>query len=172
MLEGVLSASCGYGVLRAQTSSEALHVVVVRALEADALAADEVASGVRDELARASALLPGDGWPRVEIEVLRADESGAGIVAQGDSPQARGLGFGITARAWLSRLPNGPPERDTGDLRAEVATAVDELAGTIDTRWEASRHSDALRAAARRLGRQLARRIERLPATTDDPPES
>ncbi|MGA2449377.1 MAG: hypothetical protein ABTD50_11905 [Polyangiaceae bacterium] len=158
-----LSVSCGYRALRAQAPAEALHVAVVRGIESDALAADEVASGVRDELARAAALLPGDGWPRVEIEVLRAGEASEGIVAAGDSPRARGLGISMVARAWLARAPDAPPERDSGDVRAEVTIAVDALDGTVDARWAAARRAAALRATARRMGRQLARHIEGLP---------
>src|ERR1700685_2659326 len=71
--------SCGYQSVYAAGSPGRLHVKVVRSLVADAVAADEVASGVREELARAGALEAGEGYPRVEIEVLRADETSEGI---------------------------------------------------------------------------------------------
>ena len=169
---GVAIVACsGYRVIRTQGSGEAFHVAVVRVLEADALAADEVASGVRDELARAGALTAGEGWPRVEVEVLSAGESAIGIVDVGGLPQAGGLGVEISARAWLSRSPDAPPERDTGDCRAEVAIAVDAAHGVADTRRAAAQRSAALRAAGRRLGRELARHVVGLPMTTDEGPE-
>jgi hypothetical protein len=171
LVGSVFAASCGYRAVRVQGAGEAWHVAVVRVFEADALAADEVASGVRDELARARVLLPGDGWPRLEIEVLSTDESSVGIVAVGEAPQARGLGVGLTARAWLSRAPDAPLERDTGDRRTEVTIAVDAVGGTTDPRWAGVERAAALRAAARRLGRELARHVEGLPALTDDAAE-
>jgi len=137
----------------------------------DVLAAEEVAGGVRDELAMAGRLLPGESWPRVEIEVMRSDESSEGAIAAGGEPKARGLGEGIVARAWLSRDPDAERERDTADRRAEVTAAVDTGGGAPDPRWASNHRSSALRAAARQLGRRLARAIEGLPALTDDPLE-
>jgi hypothetical protein len=171
LVGSVFVASCEYRAVRVQGSREAWHVAIVRVFEADALAADEVAAGVRDELARARVLLPGDGWPRLEIEVLTADEASVGIIAVGDAPQARGLGAGLTARAWLSRAPDAPLERDTGDRRAEVTVAADAVDGTSDPKWAGLERAAALRAAARRLGRELARHVEGLPALMDESPE-
>lgn len=167
----VLAASCGYREVNAHGPIEAWHVVVTRASIADSLAADEVASGVRDELARAGVLSPGEGWPRVEVEALGEDEASVGIVSAGGVPGARATGVGITARAWLRRAADGPMERDTGDCRAEVVLADGMVEGSLDPRWAGSRRSAALRAGARRLGRELARHVEGLPVTTDEPLE-
>jgi hypothetical protein len=164
----VLAASCGYRGVDAHGPTEAWHVVVTRVSMADALAADEVASGVRDELARAGVLSPGDGWPRVEVEALGVDESSVGIVSVGGGPEARATGVGITARAWLRRAADRPMERDTGDCRAEVVLSVGAAEGSLDPRWAGARRSAALRAGARRLGRELARHVEGLPVTTDE----
>ncbi len=75
---------------------------LVRTLVPDVVASDEVAAGVREELARSGALEGGEGYPRVEIEVLRADEASDGLAASGGPaprPVARSLDVGISARA-------------------------------------------------------------------------
>ena len=163
-----------------------LHVKLVRTLVPDAIASAEVATGVREELARAGMLETGDGWPRVEVEVLRADEASEGIAAGANAPVARGLDVALVARAWVVSSPGAEPESDTGDMRAEETIAVDTtsatggaaaagggvLPGTPDPRASAFHHTDALRAAARRLGRELTRRVLGLPAATDDAPAS
>lgn len=158
----LILCACGYqGVYSAHP--EHLHVKLVRALVPDAVAPDEVASGVREELARAGALDTGTSYPRVEIEVLRADETSEGIAAGASGPVARGTGVAIVARAWIARGPDAQPEADTGDMRAEETIATDATA-----RGSTFHHADALRAAARRLGHQLAARIMGLPAASED----
>jgi hypothetical protein len=153
---------------------EHLHVKIVRVAVADAVAPDEVASGVREELARAGALEGGESYPRIEIEVLRADETSEGIAAgsagQGPraingtaGPVARGTDVAVVARAWIARGPDAQPEADTGDMRAEETIATDQTA-----RGSSFHHADAVRAAARRLGHQLATRIMGLPAASED----
>jgi hypothetical protein len=139
-----------------------LHVVVVRSFVADAVAADEVASGMREELARAGALEAGEGYPRVEIEVLRADETSEGVAAGAGGPVARATDVGMRARAWIATA-QGSQEDDTGDMRAEETIATDAVAGTPDPRASAFHHADAMRAAARRLGRKLAAKLLRQP---------
>ena len=148
-----------------------LHVKLVRSLIPDAVAADEVASGVREELARAGALEAGEGYPRVEIEVLRGDETSEGVAAGASGPVARGTGVAVVARAWVESGADAPPQADTGDMRAEESIAVDELGamGGPDPRASAFHHADALRAAARRLGRKLGARVLGQPAASEDP---
>jgi hypothetical protein len=154
-----------------------LHVKLVRSLVPDAVASAEVATGAREELARAGMLEAGEGFPRVELEVLRADERSEGIAAGENAPVARGLGVGVVARAWVVSAPGAEPESDTGDMRAEETIAVDVsapvspagvLPGAPDPRASSFHHPDALRAAARRLGRELTRRVLGLPAASDD----
>ena len=159
--------ACGYQPVYA-TSLHPLHVKVVKSLVADAVAVDEVASGVREQLARAGALESGEASPRVEIEVLRADETSEGVRAGPAGPLARGTDVAVVARAWIARGPGQEPESDTGDLRAEDTVAVDEGAAGPDARANGLHHADALRAAARRLGRSLGARILGLPATSDE----
>ena len=162
-----LSLSCGYRAVHAGEAPGRLHVVVVRSAVADAIAADEVASGVREELAREGALEAGEGYPRVEIEVLRTDEESEGIRATGAGPRARGTGVGVVARAWVSQAAGVEPERDTGDVEARETIALDMNAGQADARANLFHHADATRAAARRLGHLLAERILGRPVASD-----
>jgi hypothetical protein len=135
-------------------------------LIADAVASDEVAAGAREELAFAGRLDRGDGFPRIEIEVLRSDVASAGVAAAGGLPTARASEIGLVARAWLATSAGAAPRADTGDLRAEESSAIDAPAGVLDPRGAAFHDTDALRAAARRLGRRLAQKILGLPAAT------
>ncbi len=63
----LVACACGYRPVYGGSTEGALHVKLVRSLVADVVAGDEVASGVREELARAGALAPGESYPRVEI---------------------------------------------------------------------------------------------------------
>jgi hypothetical protein len=168
----LLLSACGYRAMYGGGVAERLHVKLVSTLVPDAVASDEVASGAREELARQGALEPGDGYPRVEIEVLRADEASEGIaVGVGAVPVSRGTDVAIVGRARLMRTPGAPPEGDSGDMRAEETIAVDITAGAPDPRASGFHYADALRAAARRLGRKLARRVTGLPAASEDASE-
>ncbi|HTB75101.1 MAG TPA: hypothetical protein VK762_17745 [Polyangiaceae bacterium] len=166
-------AACGYhAVYGGGHVPSKLRVVLVRTLVPDVVASDEVVSGLREELARAGALEPGDGFPRVEVEVLRADEASEGIVAGPSGPVSRATDVGIAARAWIVRAEGAPPESDTGDLRAEETIAVDESGSGAnqrpDPRASSFHEADALRAAARRLGRSLGAKVTGQPASSDD----
>ncbi len=153
---------CGYRPLYG--ASERLAVVSAAPLVVDAALVTEVEAGVRAELARAGALRSGRGYPRVVVELLRADTASEGIAAQpGAVPLARGTRTGLVARAWLERGPSEPRERDTGDVRV---TEVIEAAR--DARLEALRSDDAGLAAARRLGGRLARTILGQPQAPDE----
>ena len=152
-------SSCGYHAAYGGQEPGRLHVKLVRTLVPDAVASDEVLSGLREELLREGALEPGDGWPRAEIEVLRATESSEGIAARAGGPFARGIDVGVTGRAWIVPVPGAAPERDTGDMGAEEVISVDETAGVVDLRSSWFHQSDAMRAAARQLGRSLARKL-------------
>jgi hypothetical protein len=155
-------SACGYQSVYA-ARPEHLHVKIVKVAVADAVAPDEVASGVREELARAGALEGGESYPRVEIEVLRADETSEGIAAGAAGPVARGTDMAVVARAWIARGPDAQPEADTGDMRAEETIATDAAPGA-----STFHRADALRAAARRLGHELALRLMGLPAASED----
>jgi hypothetical protein len=165
------TSACGYHAVYGDRPQMRLHVKLVRTLVPDVVASDEVAAGMREELARSGALEGGDGYPRVEIEVLRADEASEGIAAGGapaSRPVARATDVGISARAWIVMAPGAAPESDTGDLRVEDTVAVDESASGPDPRASGFHEADALRAAARRLGRRLAYKVTGEPAASDD----
>ncbi len=164
----LLAASCGYRAAYGGEGQTRMHVKLVRSLVADAVAADEVASGVREALLAEGALEPGDGWPRAEIEVLRASESSEGVAARGGAPFARGIDVGIVGRAWIVPDTGAPPEHDTGDLRAEEVIAADQTGGASDPLSGEFHGADALRAAARRLGRKLARKLLGHPVASED----
>jgi hypothetical protein len=160
-------AACGYRPVHSGAAQERLAVVRASSSIPDAVASDEVLAGVRDELARAGALAPGDGYPRCEVEILRADEASEGISAVTGpdgklSPASRATRVGLVARAWLARKP-GEVERDTGDVRA-----FEDVSVAPDARAASFRQTDALRAAARRVGRRLGARILGFPAASED----
>jgi hypothetical protein len=167
-LAGLLACSCGYRAVYEGGARARLHVKLVRTEIPDAVTGEEVTAGLRETLARAGVLEGGDGFPRVEVEVLRADEASEGIAARGGAPRAQATDVGIAARAWLVRAAGAQPERDTGDMRAEETVAVDETGGNPNPQASEFHHADALRAAARRLGRRLAFKVTGEPATNED----
>ena len=166
------AAGCGYQADYAQRAPERFSVVVTEARSADAIAAGEVASGVRDELARRGALSSAS-YPRVEVQVLRQDERSESIArAAGPSgavPEARSLTVGIVARGWVRMHAGVDPVRDTGDLRALDLRAVDrDPGGAANLRADALHDEDARSAVARRLGERMARRILGDPVAPDE----
>jgi hypothetical protein len=172
----LLSASCGYRPVYGGPVDR-FHVVLSRSLVTDAVACADVVSGVREALAKEGALAGGDGYPRIEVEVLRADESSEGIAAPGDGgllasvsqgARARATEVGLVARAYLVRTPGGSEERDTGDTRAMDLVASDVTQGSPDPRADLLHHEDALRLVARRLGERLALRILGAPTVSDE----
>lgn len=153
-------------------ASERLSVALVGARTADATTSDEVVAGVRDTLAKEGALSPGGNYPRVEVEVIRADETSEGITAEatpgGHVPQARGTEVGVVARAWIARNATSSHEADTGDVRAfDLVSSPSQSDGPLSSS-EALSHDDALRASARRVGERLALRVLGHPAATDE----
>jgi hypothetical protein len=173
-------AACGYRPLYGgEQSEERFAVIGVAPLVADASVVAEVEAGVRAGLARAAVLRTGGGYPRVVVEVLRIDAQSEGVAAVPGGvrtpstggapgmlptmPLARGTRIGVLARAWVERAEGGPQERQTGDLRT-----VDVMQVEADARLEALRLDDASRAAARRLGERLARRVLGEPEAPDD----
>jgi hypothetical protein len=164
----LMASACGYTPLRGGAGAERLHVALAESKIPAAVASDEVLAGVREELARAGTLAPGDGFPRCEVEILRADEASEGIAATPDgsgrlAPQSRATRVGLVARAWVVRTKGGERERDTGDVRA-----FETVSAAADARASSFRHDDALRAAGRRVGQRLAARVLGLPSGADE----
>lgn len=149
----LFAVACGYRAVYGEPAEVKLHVHLERAIIADAVAADEVASGAREALAREGALAGGEGYPRLVVEVLRADERSDAIGVVGGAPRAAAVRRAIVARAWVQVRPDGAMERDTGDVRAEDLAATTATATPIGSELGAE---DDARAAARRLGRALA----------------
>src|SRR5260370_42320494 len=121
--------SCGYGpVYRGYGvgSPARLHVTLLRTLVADAVASDEVASGAREELARRGALEDGDGYPRVEIEVLRADESSEGIASGIGGALAPANEKTVAARAWAGLAAATAADGVNSHVPAQQVNAVGE----------------------------------------------
>jgi len=184
---GLLAVTgCGYRAVYGG-GTERLGVVLVRSLVPDAVASDEVVSGVREALAREGALSSGLGYPRVEVEVLREDEAGDGVAASSarlggsittggaaTGPRARGVEVGLVARACLVRAKGGPCERDTGDVRAMDLAGTDLTEATAaspavaDVTADAFHHRDLTRGVGKRLGERLALRILGEPAASDE----
>jgi hypothetical protein len=175
-------SACGYRPLYGGAQGEERYAVTgISPLVADASVVAEVEAGIRAGLARAALLRAGGGYPRVVVEVLRIDTQSEGIAAVPGgvrppevggviaprtgplAPLARATRVGVVARAWLERTEGGPKERQTGDLRT-----VDVMQVESDARLEALRLDDASRAAARRLGERLARRVLGEPEAPDD----
>jgi hypothetical protein len=163
------AGACGYHPVYGAGPTERLHVMLVRARVPDPVASEEVASGMREGLAQAGSLAPGDGFPRAEIEVLKTDESSEAMTVGTTGPMARATDVGILARAWVVSNAGGQRERDTGDIRADEVIAVDRIQGVLDPRGSAFHEADALRAAARRLGLKLASKLLGDAAASEEP---
>ncbi len=140
-----------------------MHLALAPGFVASARVSDAVLAGVRDRLAEAGAFEGGPGYPRVEVEVLRVDETSEGIAARGGLPVARGLRLAVLGRARLIRAPGEPPSLDTADVRASVIIGSEgEPRGAMLAREE------ALRGAALGLGRRLADRLLGVPSASDE----
>lgn len=161
-LLGALGTACGYRPLHeARGPREALAVVSVRgAASVDAALRAEVERGARAVLSRAGALRGGDGLPRLVVEIVESDISGAGLARHESVPIARAMRARISGRAYIEAEPGGWVEGDTGIVSTEEVVAVESRALVESWREEA-----ALRAAARRLGEELAKRALGEPLT-------
>jgi hypothetical protein len=157
----LLLIGCGYQpAYEARSVAERLSVAPADPRAPRSGVVHAALAGARSELSRAGQLASGTGYPRMVVEVLRIDEQSSGIAApppqpgQDRTPLARGSTVGVLGRAWVEREPGGSAQRDTGDLRR-----VETYGGGLDSVLESVRHDEAVRAAARELGRALARRI-------------
>ena len=161
-----LVAACGYQPLYASPGAESYHVHLAHNRTASAAVAEEVLRGAREALAKEGALAPGDGFPRLEIEVLRADETSEGVLATdsptGRVPRASSSELAVVARGWVARSADAPAELDTGDLRTGDLSAVP-LGDATREIWQ---REDSRRAVARRLGGRIALKILGHPVVT------
>lgn len=150
-LLGVLGMACGYRPLYGARAPLGLSVVSVSRASTDAALEAEVERGARAVLARAGALR--DGFPRLVVEIVESEISEAGLARHESGPVARAMRARLSGRGFIERDPSGLVEWDTGLLRTEEILAVESRALV-----EAWREEAALRAAARRLGEELAKR--------------
>lgn len=159
---------CGYKPLAsyARVGGEGeprLHVVVGARTVPAARAHDALVGAVVGRLSEAGQFEGGTGYPRVEVELVRIDETAEGLAVAGDSPISRGLRVTVLGRARVLRGPSEAPAFDTGDVSAHV---------TISSSGPAPRalvlREDAVAGAARLLGRRLAERVLGIPAPSDE----
>lgn len=155
------ATGCGYRPLHASTMAEPLAVTGAPAPFAHASVEVAIRAGARAELSRAGVLRAGDGVPRLVVELLRIEDAPAGLARHGSSPNARATRLRLVARAWIERSP-GSVDRETGEVVIETMVAAEGRA--LAESW---REHHAVRAAARRLGEELARRILELPGLPD-----
>ncbi len=163
-------SGCGYEPVYSTERPEirlTVHAAPYGAPHLEAVAA--TVSGVRRSLSSAGVLRPGDGYPRVVVEVVRIDERAAGVVAadaaDGEArPTARAAALGVVGRAWIEEVERGPRTRDTGDVRRTATYAAGPTTLSEQPRYEA-----ALRGAGHALGQALGRRILGEPETTFEP---
>lgn len=116
-------------------------------------------AGARRELGRAGAL-KSSGYPRLVVELVRVDETSAGIAAVADQPAARGSRVAVVVRGWVESS-EGAAERDTGDVRREERVA------TAGVGPDTQRNVQAVREAARAAGEAVARRVLGEPEPSD-----
>lgn len=160
-----LLSGCSYRSIYAESpGKQTLSVGTPKSRVAYLAAAVGAVDGLRAELSARAAYNCSDGYPRVELEVLRIDEHPLGIlVAPGGVPLARGSRISVTAQAWVVEQPGAEPTRRSGDLRRSAAYGHAPAAAADSVERE-----KALRGAARALGQALAARILGLPVATDD----
>lgn len=150
----LVGSGCGYSSVR-RADAERLHVALRSSHVADAVATDSVLAGIRSALSEEGALAAGDGYPRVEVEVLRADETSDGIQkGLSGAPIARATEIALVGRACVVQKSGAECLRDTGDVRV-----ADTLSTPASSELAMVTHGDTLRAAGTKLGRALGRRI-------------
>jgi hypothetical protein len=152
-------AGCGYEpVYGGERPSQRLSVVAAAHRTPNLRAVQGVLSGVREELAREGLLAPGEGYPRVVVEVLRVDEASAAVLADGAGdgarPRAGGSSVGVVARGWVLPKEGAQAIRDTGDVRR-----VRQLAAGRSPRTDARAFDELVSNVARETGSSIARRI-------------
>ena len=160
-----IGVACGYAPKYGSRRDVRLSVAPAAHRVAEIDVVDATLDGVRAELSRAGALGPGGAYPRLVVEVVRVDEVSAGIALSPDAgPLARGSAVAVVARAWVIPSVGARSERDTGDIRR-----VEHVMSDVDSRHDATHYHEALRSAAKGVGRALARRVLGGPEPAEEP---
>jgi len=162
-----LATGCGYRTLYASSNPERFTVQVGQVLVPEVVAAQAAASGARAELSAAGRLSSDSGGPRLIVDVLRVDEASRGIHVQpaGPQPQAAGMSVAVTVRGRVFQAGVQEPELDTGDVRRAV-----QVSGDSDPRADSAAYDEAVRDAAERAGRAVAKAALGIPEPADEAP--
>ena len=161
----MLLSGCSYQSVYGQSAREHVSVQVGQVLIPETLAAQAAASGVRSELAAAGRLATGAQFPRLVLDVLRVDELSRGIHVQSGQPRAAGMSIALTVRGRVFQAENQEARLDTGDVRRSV-----QLTGDSDPRVDSAAYDVALRSAAERAGRAVARIALGIPEANEEEP--
>lgn len=162
-----LVSGCGYRALASHDGTGGagprLFVAHGPTVVPSARSADALVAAVSGRLAEANELRGGDGYPRVEVDLVRIDETVEGLASTGSSPISQGLRVTVVGRARVVRAKGEASALETGDMSAHVTvTSGGTSASALVLRDEASV------GAARILGRRLAERVLGLPAPSDE----
>lgn len=161
----MIASGCGYGSVYAPAKQAPVSLQVGQALIPDAIAVQAAMSGARSELAAAGRAQAGSSFPRLVIDVLRVDELSRSVHVESGQPRAGGMSIAITVRGRLFRAERQEPSFDSGDLRRSA-----QLSGDADPRVDGAAYDQALRAAAERAGRAVARTLLGIPEPADEAP--
>ncbi len=155
---------CGYHALEARSGREAFHVVLARSGAVRNEVRREVEAGIREALIKDGELLPGDGYPALEYEVIDTLDAPTAIQSASGVPSAGGVRVRVRGRAWLRREKGGIAERETADLQGEnvVAASPERLLGA------GAELRGAELGAARRLGNDLGRAVLGVPVVSSE----
>lgn len=155
--------SCGYRSARAVAAELGrLSVTPGRARLSDGSLLEAACLGARRALDQAS-LLSSERFPTLVVELVRIDESSAGISAATSLPLARGTQLSLVGRAWIEETAGAEARQETGELQLSTSIAVER-----DPRLESFRRDDALKFLAERLGGVLVQRILGYPTPRDE----
>jgi hypothetical protein len=168
LVAALMLGACGYrAVYSAERPTQRLSVRVGAPRSPDLAAAEAAVSGARAELSSAGVLGADGTFPRLDVEVLRVDEVGTGVAESprhGNVPEARGSGVAVVVRGLVYEQP-GIVARDSGNVRR--AEWVSSASGSADG---AMTYDAAVRAASRRAGRAVARRVLGIPEPANEAP--
>lgn len=155
---------CGYRPVYSAAPAQCLHVQSGRPMVPDAAVISSALEGARASLARETCLASGDGFPRLVVDVLRIDELGAGIEAQGKEPRATASRVAVLGRGRIETKVEGAVVRDTGNLRRSET-----YGNSTDPRLDGQLWHAAARAAAWELGAAIGRAAVGVPEPDMEP---
>jgi hypothetical protein len=99
------------------------------------------------------------------IDVLRVDEVSRAIHVEAGHPLAGGMSIAVVVRGRVFDRDSQEPTLDTGDVRRAVQET-----GDPDPHVDSAAYDAALRSAAERAGRAVARAALGIPEPVDEAP--